>query len=79
MKHCIQEEIIDNVRKSQWKERLLFEYHDIVEKRTKLEAFLKTNNVDNETLELLERQLNVMFQYEEILFKRIIKLIKGGE
>lgn len=68
---------IEQERKNEYKIRVVQEYRDIIEKRVKLEKYLVThrNAVQTETqanhIELLDKQLQVMNEYEEILYMRI--------
>lgn len=62
-------------------ERLVGEYKELIEKRVLLEKALGKGELepmvmDREENELLSKQLDIMFQYEEILFVRICKMMK---
>ena len=62
-------------------ERLVGEYKELIEKRVLLEKALGKGELepmimDREENELLSKQLDIMFQYEEILFVRICKMLK---
>jgi len=62
-----------------YKERLVLEFKDLVEKRDRLERMLKSDEpriMDEETVKLLRDQLEAMQRYEEILFIRIISMMK---
>ena len=68
---------IEQERKNEYKIRVVQEYRAIIENRVKLEKYLVThrNAVQTETqakhIELLDKQLQVMNEYEEILYMRI--------
>lgn len=60
-----------------YKFRLLIEYREIVEKRVLLERFINENNNKNSNeimikkLDLMKRQLEILYQYEEIIATRL--------
>nr|DAF46637.1 MAG TPA: hypothetical protein [Siphoviridae sp. ctqwY3] len=60
-----------------YKFRLLIEYREIVEKRALLERFINENNNKNSNeimikkLDLMKRQLEILYQYEEIIATRL--------
>ena len=61
----------------EYKERMLRELRQLIERRTKLEIFFD-NGLDTSTelgkkkSELMEKQMNLMYEYEEILLQRIL-------
>ena len=64
--------------KNEYKRRLLLEYRDVILKRERLDVYL-TNNRDKtgtekdlKNRELLTKQLEVLNEYEELLFCRIM-------
>lgn len=68
--------------KNEYKYRLLFEFRDTIEKRIKLGKYLsetsnkvmndKTmNDKEKENRELLNKQFQILNDYEEILFNRL--------
>lgn len=63
--------------KNEYKYRLLFEFKDTIEKRVKLEKYLsetsnKTmNEKEKENRDLLNKQFQILNNYEEILFTRL--------
>ena len=68
---------IEQERKNEYRIRVVQEYRDMIEKRVKLEKYLGThrNAVQTESqakhIELLDKQLQAMTEYEEILYMRI--------
>lgn len=61
----------------EFKERLLNELLDIARKRETLKKTLDNEKIsDAEQVELLNRQFSIMSDYEEILFIRVLKLMK---
>ena len=63
----------------EYQTELLTEYKELIERRIIVERSVNIEhyyNVENEQGELLCKQLEAMSQYEEILFTRIIKLMK---
>lgn len=54
-----------------YRERLLNEYEEIVVRLYSLRKFLNENKVEKEMLELMEKQFEVMFEYKNILHKRL--------
>ena len=63
----------------EYQTRLLIEYRELVERRSMLDktiSSIQDINMNSEQMELLRKQFNVMLDYEEILFTRIIKLMK---
>ena len=62
-----------------YKERLLIEFKQLVERMSLLSHFLRdteNKNIDKEQLELLERQYSIMCQYQDILINRILKIME---
>lgn len=62
-----------------FKERLILEYRNLIEKINSLEITVygnKNNDIPKEHMELLERQLKPMYEYREILEERILLLMK---
>lgn len=57
-----------------YKNRLLIEYRDLVEKRALLEH---SNHLPED--KLLQEQLEAMFRYEEILFERILRIMHESD
>ena len=63
--------------KNEYKYRLLFEFKDTIEKRVKLEKYLSEiskksmNEKENENRELLNKQFQILYNYEEVLFNRL--------
>ena len=76
-----QEILIEEMRKAEnqneYKYRLLFEYRDTVEKRVKLEKYIKENEEKPGTekqvknMQLLKQQVEVLYRYEEIIYTRL--------
>lgn len=63
----------------EYQTRLLVEYQQLVERRVILDKTVNSEhctNIESEQMDLLRKQLEVMLQYEEILFIRIVKLMK---
>lgn len=59
-----------------YKQRLLVEFRDLVGRRTLLERHIaEQKETTKDEQEILQRQLNAMMSYEEILFVRISKLM----
>lgn len=59
--------------------RMLAEFKQLVERRSILEKNVNSEscaNIESKQIELLRKQLEAMLQYEEILFIRIIDLMK---
>ena len=54
-----------------YRERLLNEYEEIVVRLYSLRKFLNENKVEKEMLELMEKQFDVMFEYKNLLHKRL--------
>ena len=62
-----------------YKERLLIEFRQLTERITLLNSFINSSqptNIDKEQLELMHKQHECMCQYEEILFNRILMMMK---
>ena len=58
---------------------MLIEFRQLVERRTTLENTVNSKscvNIESKQMGLLRKQLEAMLQYEEILFTRIIDLMK---
>lgn len=76
-----QEILIEEMRKAEnqneYKYRLLFEYRDTIEKRLKLEKYIKENEEKTGTekqvknMQLLKQQVEVLYRYEEIIYTRL--------
>lgn len=76
-----QEILIEEMRKAEnqneYKYRLLFEYRDTIEKRVKLEKYIKENEEKTGTekqvknMQLLKQQVEVLYRYEEIIYTRL--------
>lgn len=63
----------------EYQTRLLVEYKQLVERIVILDKTVNSEhctNIESEQMDLLRKQLEVMLQYEEILFMRIVKLMK---
>lgn len=64
--------------KNEYKRRLLAEYRDVILKRERLDVYLINNRdktgteKDLKNRELLTKQLEVLNEYEELLFCRIM-------
>lgn len=64
--------------KNEYKRRLLLEYRDVILKRERLDVFLINNRdktgteKDLKNRELLTKQLEVLNEYEELLFCRLM-------
>lgn len=76
-----QEILIEEMKKAEkqneYKYRLLFEYKDTIEKRVKLEKYIKENEEKPGTekqvknMQLLKQQVEVLYRYEEIIYTRL--------
>ena len=64
---------------NKWKERLVIEYRELVDKIARLDNFIElTKNDKTVNRDILLEQLEIMYHYLEILEKRlIIELTKG--
>lgn len=63
----------------EYQTRMLTEFKQLVERRSILEKTVNSEscaNIESKQIELLRKQLEAMLQYEEILFIRIIDLMK---
>ena len=64
--------------KNEYKRRLLLEYRDVILKRERLDVYLINNRDKTGTekelknRELLTKQLEVLNEYEELLFCRLV-------
>ena len=64
--------------KNEYKRRLLLEYRDVILKRERLDVYLINNRditgteKDLKNRELLTKQLEVLNEYEELLFCRLM-------
>ena len=64
--------------KNEYKRRLLLEYRDVILKRERLDVYLINNRdktgTENElkNRELMAKQLEVLNEYEELLFCRLV-------
>lgn len=71
------EEMIKAENQNEYKYRLLFEYRDTIEKRVKLEKYIKENEEKTGTekqvknMQLLKQQVEVLYRYEEIIHTRL--------
>ena len=54
-----------------YRERLLNEYEEIVARLYSLRKFLNENKIEKKRSELMEKQFEVMFEYKNILHKRL--------
>lgn len=60
-----------------YKDRLVIEYKELIERKIILQRTLEDcSNMDSKQVELLRKQLEYMLGYEEILFIRIVELMK---
>lgn len=62
-----------------YKERLLVEFRQLTERITLLNSFINSSqpaNIDKKQLELMHKQHECMCQYEDILFNRILMMMK---
>lgn len=76
-----QEILTEEMRKAknqnEYKYRLLFEYRDTIEKRVKLEKYIKENEEKTGTekqvknMQLLKQQVEVLYRYEGIIYTRL--------
>lgn len=75
MKECVEQKEFTE----EWKIRLLPEYRNLIERRTKAQKYLenkaKSNLSNNKDDDLLIKQIQIMMEYEEILCSRIINLL----
>lgn len=77
----IDRELIEEVKQceemNEYKYRLLFEYRDIIEKRTKLDKYITENKnrvmdeKQNRNMELMIKQMELLMQYEEVIHTRL--------
>ena len=64
--------------KNEYKRRLLLEYRDVILKRERLDVYLINNRdktgTENElkNRELMAKQLEVLNEYEDLLFSRLV-------
>lgn len=64
--------------KNEYKRRLLLEYRDVILKRERLDVYLTNNREktgtekDLKNRELMTKQLEVLNEYEELLFCRVM-------
>lgn len=63
-----------------YKERLVSELRDLVIKITRLEVFLHNHSedIEKEKIDLMNKQLVIMYEYLEILEQRIILEMKNN-
>lgn len=59
-----------------YKERLVMEYEELTIRIAKLQCYLENNSTHDEKTELMEKQIEVMFGYKEILQRRILLEMK---
>lgn len=62
-----------------YKERLLVEFKQLVGRIELLNNALNSDNrdkIDRDQLDLMDKQLNCMCQYEDILFNRILNIME---
>ena len=62
-----------------YKERLLVEFRQLTERITLLHNIINSNqtsNIEKEQMELMHKQHECMCQYEDILFNRILMMMK---
>ena len=70
-------EMEEKERRNHYKYKLISEYRDVVEKRVRLEIQIQKmsntplNETDSKHLELLKKQMETLFQYEDILNSRL--------
>lgn len=57
-----------------WKQRLLVEYADLINKRVRVEKEL-----ENKRDELISRQLEFMHGYEDVLCQRLVSILEDVE
>ena len=75
-------EIEQKEKRNQYKYRLLTEYRDITDKITRLELKIRelNNTCKNEKeakhVELLKKQIEIMFQYQDVLSARLRLLLE---
>lgn len=60
-----------------YKRRMLIEFDELITRKTKLDIYLSgltetTNELEKKKLELMQKQFNLMSEYEEILLQRIL-------
>jgi len=77
----IDRELIEEVKQceeiNEYKYRLLFEYRDIIEKRMKLDKYITENKnrimdeKQNRNMELMIKQMELLIQYEEVIYSRL--------
>lgn len=77
----IDRELIEEVKQceemNEYKYRLLFEYRDIIEKRTKLDKYITENKnrvmdeKQNRNMELMIKQMELLMQYEDVIHTRL--------
>lgn len=76
-----QEILIKEMKKTEnqteYKYRLLFEYRDTIEKRVKLEKYIKENEEkigtekQEKSMQLLKQQVGILYRYEEVIYARL--------
>ena len=70
-------EMEEKERRNHYKYKLISEYRDVIEKRVRLEIQIQKmnntplNETDSKHLELLKKQMETLFQYEDILNSRL--------
>lgn len=70
-------EMEEKEKRNHYKYKLINEYRDVVEKRVRLEIQIQKmnntplNETDSKHLELLKKQIETLFQYEDILHSRL--------
>jgi len=76
-----EKEMEEKEKRNHYKYKLINEYRDVIEKRVRLEIQIqKMNNTplsgnDSKHLELLKKQYEILFQYEDILNSRLILIV----
>ena len=61
-----------------YKERLVFEFRELVRKRALLEKQIECEKIaDNKMEELIKQQYEGMTMYEESLYGRILMIVRG--
>ena len=62
-----------------YKERLLVEFRQLTERISLINNAIDSDNrdkIDRDQLELMEKQMQCMCQYEDILMQRILNMMK---
>lgn len=75
-------EVEQKEKRNQYKYRLLSEYREITDKITRLELKIRElsnackNEKDAKHVELLKKQIEIMFQYQDVLGARLRLLLE---